>query len=213
MKLTSVLCAIALFVASPALAGDPRSAACDLTGSWYGGSDAGTPYLATFGPSGSGPYSPFGPERYTAEFKLGADVVPLGIASWTGWFGEGLRTGRRRFETFIIAFFVLTPEAAAEWGLDGTLPELQAVHAVHELSEDCSTMTVTIDRYDDILAFDSTTMVPFLTPPDYEWISEGGGEPLLETYRRMPTALAPLPSALRATDASRPAAPRRLRGR
>ncbi|MHB8799863.1 MAG: hypothetical protein ACYDBY_15500 [Thermoanaerobaculia bacterium] len=202
MKVTSVLCAIAL-LACPALAETGRSAsACDLTGTWYGGSDVATPYLAAFTPADAGPYSPFGPDRYTVTFQLAANLSSLGLASWTSWFGEAVRTGPRRFEVFTIMYIVMTPELAAESGVDGTLPELSAVHGVVELSGDCASMTQTIDRYDDILAFDSSVMVPFETPPDFEWISLIGA-PIVETYRRMPTVLAAPQEALRATDTPR----------
>jgi hypothetical protein len=214
MKLTSVLCAIALVAAGSAIATpQPGAGGCSLIGTWYGGSGAGTPYLASFSPVDAGPYGVSAPERFAAEYRLAADLAPAGVASFTGWFGEAVRTGRRQFEVFVIAYINLTPEAAAQYGSDGSLPELMAVHSVVEMSEDCSVMTNTIDRYEDFLMFDSFTMVPFVTPPDIEYISLEG-QPIVETYRRMPTALGTLP-AYRATNGSSRAAasPKPLRVR
>jgi hypothetical protein len=179
---SAIFVALLLVLASPIFAQEVVSSAppngtarCELTGTWYGGSSAEIPYLATFSPSTGG--------RYTAQFQLVYTPADIGYKTWTTWTGEALRTTGGEYDVYAISYWIMTPEYAAENGFDTSTPELDMVRS-HVKFTDCDTMTNEIDLLTAHIPFDPAVDKPFTGPYDFELPA---GETIVETYQRMPT--------------------------
>ena len=160
---------------------------CDISGTWYGGSDPQYQYLWTFSPVAAG--------RYYSLTQPGFDNHPFGYITWTNWSGELRKTGARTYTSFSMSYWVWDPEAAAAAGVDSTLPEVDIVHSTVKMI-DCDTFTSTIDVYAGYFSF-TPEKTPFVTPPDIDWLQVlyPGVTTLVETYHRMPTACPNFPFA------------------
>jgi hypothetical protein len=157
---------------------------CDISGTWYGGSDY--QYLWTFTPMAAG--------RYYSLTQPGFDNHPFGYITWTSWAGELRKTGARTYTSYGMSYWVWDPDAAAAAGVDPTLPEVDIVHSTVKMI-DCDTFTSTIDVYAGYFSF-TPEKTPFVTPPDVDWLQVFyPGVTLVETYHRMPTACPNCPIA------------------
>ena len=171
---------------------------CDLSGTWYGGSDPHFQYLSTLSSMGAG--------RYSSTYQLAADVHPFGYVARTTWTGEAFKTGPRTYEQYAMSYWIWDPAAAAEFGqlmgitIDPTLPEVDIVRGRLELV-DCNTLTNTIDVYAAYFNF-TPDKAPFVTTPDIDFLVGGS---IVETYHRMPLACPECPFA--STMSSATAAP------
>jgi hypothetical protein len=187
MRLRSLLLGTAVFlaIAVPAFAQGVGNN-CDISGTWYGGSDPASPYLWTITPMAGGRYSSVAQQAY--PFSL----IPQ-YAGTTNWSIDIMKVNARKYEGYGMSYWVY------RWtGLDQPqLPELDVVRSRLRLV-DCNTIENTIDVFVVYFSFDSMSMTPFVTPPDLDILAEyTEGEPIVETYRRMPTSCpaCPFPSA------------------
>jgi hypothetical protein len=164
---------------------------CDLSGTWYGGSDPHFQYLWSNTPVGAG--------RYYSSIQLGFDYHQLGYVHATPWAGETIKTGSKTFDVYGISYWLWDPAAAALFdpGIDPSLPEVDIVRSRVTLI-DCNTMTNTVDVYGAYFNFTPGT-TPFVTPVDMDFLPNG---PITETYHRMPTTLAGLQPAVAAATVS-----------
>jgi hypothetical protein len=155
-------------------------ASCDISGTWYGGSNPNWPYLWTITPMGGGRYSSIAANAYPTS------QLP-GYNSTTNWSIELLKVDARTFDAYGMSYFVY------QWAdiNTGELPEVDIAQPARHV--DCNTMVSTIDVYAFYWRFDSVSMTPFVTPPDFDVLA---GNVLVETYHRMPTACpaCPFPS-------------------
>jgi hypothetical protein len=178
MRIRSVFIGIAvlLAVAAPGFA-QGAGTNCDISGTWYGGSDPNTPYIWTITPMVGGRYSSVAQQAY--PFTL----IPE-YAGTTNWAIDIMKLNARDFESYGMSYWIYRWE-----GLDQPqLPELDVVRSRLRLV-DCNTIENTIDAFAVYFHFDLTSMTPFVTPPDLDILAEfTGGSPIVETYHRMPTS-------------------------
>lgn len=177
--LLAILVLLAVAVAIPCSAqGVGKS--CDISGTWYGGSDPAFQYLWTITPLNAG--------RYSSVTQPGFDNRPFGYITWTNWTGEITRVDARTYDSYGMSYWVWAPGAAPD-GVNAALPEVDIVHSRLRLV-DCNTMTSTIDLYAGYFSF-TPEKTPFVTPPDVDWLQVlyPGVTTLMETYHRMPTTL------------------------
>ena len=94
-----LLSAALLMVNAPAAFAQEASKDCDISGTWYGGSDPGYPYLFTVMPRGGGRYS-----------SIAANAYPMsqypGYNSMTNWSIEFLKVNARDYDSHGMGFFV-----------------------------------------------------------------------------------------------------------
>jgi hypothetical protein len=185
MRIKSLMLGTVLVIATAA-PGFAQGAgnSCDISGVWYGGSDPQYPYVVTITPIAAG--------RYQFVAQLGADIRPLGYLSSTNWLGEVGKASAQKYDIYAMSYWVWDPDAAAENGIDPSLPELDIVRS-HVRFLDCNTFVNTIDVYGAYYAFNPDVTRPFVSPLDVDFM---GGATLDETYRRMPTVCptCPLPA-------------------
>jgi hypothetical protein len=160
---------------------------CDISGTWYGGSDPAYQYLWTITPMAAG--------RYNSVVQPGFDNRPFGYVTWTTWAGEVTKINARTYDQHAMSYWVWAPGAAPP-EVDPTLPEVDIVRSRIQLV-DCNTLTNSIDVYAGYFSF-TPAKIPFVTPPDIDWLQVlyPGVTILVETYHRMPTACptCPFPS-------------------
>jgi hypothetical protein len=163
---------------------------CDISGTWYGGSDPAYQYLWTISPMAGG--------RYNSLVQPGFDNRPFGYITWSNWSGEILKIDARTYDQYAMSYFVWAPGSAPE-GVDGTLPEVDIVRSRIRLV-DCNTLTNSIDVYAGYYNF-TPEKTPFVTPVDFDFLAGGV---LVETYHRMPTACpaCPFPAAVSSATAA-----------
>jgi hypothetical protein len=150
---------------------------CDISGTWYGGSDPNMPYIWTITPMTGGRYSSIAQQAY--PFSLLQQYAGV-----TNWSIDIAKVDAREFDSYGMSYWVYRWEDPE----NPQLPELDVVRSRLRLL-DCNTAENTIDVYVVYYSFDSTKMTPFVTPPDLDVIADyNGGKPIVETYRRMPTA-------------------------
>lgn len=164
---------------------------CDISGTWYGGSDPMTPYQVTIVPIGAG--------RYSVTAQQAVDfLAAAGYNAVTSWVGEAKKKGQT-YEWYLMSYWVMTGTAPA-------LPELDIVRS-RATFVDCNTLTNAIDVFGGYLQFTPQDITneagdvlfkgrtPFMDAMDFDvmqWIFEATGEAVLtETYRRMPVGLVP----------------------
>lgn len=174
------LAAALLLVASAAMAepGHPQGT-CDLTGTWYGGSNPYIAFQLDVSRMADGGYN------LTAQQAL--KWPDFGVYSTTGWTGSIERSGRH-YKSRLMVLYRLTEEAAGSLGVDPGLPEADAVAGRVEFV-DCDTLKFTWNVYYVYYNFDAIAgdRIPFVTTPDIDIIALLGG-PLEETYHRLPSA-------------------------
>ncbi|MGD0578440.1 MAG: hypothetical protein ABSC08_05880 [Bryobacteraceae bacterium] len=166
--------------------------ACELAGTWYGGSDMTVPYQFTAIPMGDG--------RHSMRFQQAIDYLSLGFLWVTDWTGEAVRVRGQKYRVHAVAFYVNGPVNAQQLG--GSL-EMDGVISTMEFSDDCNTITNTIDTFIGYIPW-TEEKEPFVTDPDYNWLEVIGIETLVETYHRMPTAGLNGPFASHANNLLRP---------
>jgi hypothetical protein len=168
VALLAVLVFAAIVVAVPCAAQGVGNN-CDISGTWYGGSDPQYQYLWSLTPVGAG--------RYYSSIQNGYDVRPFGMAAASAWVGEAIKSGHKTFDTYLMSYWI--PDVA------GALPEVDIVHSRVEFI-DCNTFTSTIDVFGAYYSF-TPARTPFVTPLDLDFLAGGV---IVETYHRMPTMLA-----------------------
>jgi len=182
MRIGSLLAGIlfVLLVSVPCVA-QGFGNSCDVTGTWYGGSEY--QYLWTFTPMAAG--------RYYSITQPGFDNRPFGYVAWTNWTGEIVKTGARTYDSSGMSYWIWDQAAAeafmAQTGItfDAGLPEVDIVHSRIRLI-DCNTFTSTIDVYAGYFSF-TPEKRPFVDTPDIDWLQIlYPGVTLVETYHRMP---------------------------
>lgn len=185
-----LLSAALLMVNAPAAFAQGVGTSCEISGTWYGGSDPTFQYLWTISPMAGG--------RYNSVIQPGFDNRPFGYITWTSWTGELLKIDARTYDGYAMSYWVWDPAAAAAAGVDATLPEVDIVRGRVQLI-DCNTLTNSIDVYAAYFSF-TPPKIPFVTPPDVDWLQflNPGVTTLVETYHRMPTACpaCPFPAAV-----------------
>lgn len=198
MRIRSMLIGTAVFLAI-AIPGFAQGVGtnCDISGTWYGGSDPNTPYLWTMTPMAGGRYSSVAQQAF--PFSL----MPQ-YAGVTNWSIDVNKLNAREYEAYGMSYWVY------RWAdlNQPQLPELDVVRS-HIQFVDCNTIKNTIDVFVVYFAFDSATMTPFVTPADVDVLAEfNDGAPIVETYHRMPTTLSGFTSTAAARSAESAKAPR-----
>jgi hypothetical protein len=125
-------------------------------------------------------------DRYSVRFQQAIDFGAFGILGWTDWTGviTKVRDTRCKYDVLIAAFYVLSPDAAAQLG--GSL-DMDVVHSTIEFGPNCNTIQHTIDMYGGYIPW-TADKVPFVTKLDYDYLALYlNGNPLQETYYRMST--------------------------
>ena len=160
---------------------------CDLSGTWYGGSD--WKYSWVIVPTGYGTYW----SQSTAWF----DNHAFGYIAWSDWNGEIIKGKGQVYDSYGISLWVWPP---AE-GADPQQPpppeqlEMDIVRSHIRFVNNCDTFQSAIDVYAGYLNW-TEDKVPFATDPDVNYLAEFyGGGPLVETYHRMPTTCPKCPYA------------------
>lgn len=172
----TLIAAVVLSVSAAAAEPDHLQKTCDLTGTWYGGSN---PYIAWqlhISRTADGGYS--------ASFQQALKWADFGVYSTTGFAGRIEKSGRQ-FKASAMGMYRLTEEAADSLGVDPGLPEVDVVSGRAEFLT-CDTLKFTWNVYYVYYNFDAVAgdKIPFVTPPDIDIIALAGG-PLEETYHRL----------------------------
>jgi hypothetical protein len=153
---------------------------CDVSGTWYGGSDPHYQYQWSMTPVGAG--------RYYSSIQYGFDIRPLGYVQAAPWAGETVRTGGNTYDVYGISYWLWDAQAALALGLDPSLPEVDIVRSRIRLL-DCNTLENTVDVYAAYFDF-TPDKTPFVTAADADWLEGAPDHKIVETYYRMPTTLA-----------------------
>lgn len=163
----------------PSFAGSTGKS-CDLSGTWYGGSDPQFQYLWVISSVGDG--------RFSSNIQLAADVHPFGYVAWSSWSADLQQISRKTYKVYGMSYWIWDATAAAGGPfpgitIDPSLPEVDIVRSRVELV-DCNTLTNTIDVYAAYFNF-TPDKIPFVTAPDVDFLA---GATIVETYHRMPMA-------------------------
>lgn len=191
VALSSVLALCVLGVAVPSGAqGVGRS--CDISGTWYGGSDPSTPYQLTVTPIGAG--------RYSVVAQQAIDIRLFGGAMQTNWSGE-IRKNGRTYDWYAMLYWVVTPPDQTT--PPAPLPEVDIVHSRLRFV-DCNTLKNTIDTYGAYFAFNPPYIdaegnavpgrTPFVDPVDFDIMAAIGIPEFDEMYYRLPIGRIPPPA-------------------
>ena len=160
-KLLIICC---LLLVLPSFAQDSPS--CSLAGIWYGGSDY--KYISTI--------TPISGQRFAITSDPVFDNASFGYKAWTPWSGEIIRTTARRYVAQVIGMFTNSselPPPANSYELDGARAWVEFT--------DCDHLQFS---YDFFGAYFDLSKVPFVDPPDLNYLPPGG---IVETYQRMPS--------------------------
>jgi hypothetical protein len=149
----------------PALAQSaPNTNACSPVGTWYGGSDY--KYVSTITPITG------------ATFAITSDPVfdnsSFGYKGWTSWSGQLLKTTAKGYVAQVIGMFTTSselPPPPNSYEIDGARAHMEFI--------DCDTIQF---AYDFFGAYFDLNKVPFVDPPDLNYLPPGG---IVETYHRM----------------------------
>ena len=147
---------------------------CSPVGVWYGGSDY--PYMLTITPVASAT-GPIWGETFAIRYEAVYDNSSFGYRAWTSWSGQLSRLKNGRYVGQAIARLTTSSELPPP---SNTL-ELDAVR-MWDRFIDCNTIQSTIDFFG---AYLDTNKVPFVDPPDINYLPPGG---IVEVYHRVPTA-------------------------
>lgn len=190
MKRASILafCAVLLATVMPCFGQQaaqfnftsPNAGGCDLSGTWYSAGD--WKYQWDIVPLSDG--------RYWGRSQYGFDNHVFGYIAWTEWSGEIIKGKGQTYDSYGISMWVWPPAP----GADPNLPpppeqlELYILHAQIRFVNDCNTFQSTIDVWAGYNPW-TAELVPFVTEPDFNYLELlYGGETIVETYHRMPTA-------------------------
>jgi hypothetical protein len=165
-------------VAVPCLA-QGYGRACDLAGTWLGGSDPKVPgYKLTVVPVAAG--------RYSVTYEILSNPG-LYYSSYTG---ELRKDGAQSYAGCAVASFEINQANAAwylaQFGISVNVGDFE-LDAVHEtvVMLDCDTLQGTIGWFGWYVPF-TNAKVPFVTKPEIEAISSlCGGQPIVEIYHRV----------------------------
>jgi len=143
-----------------------NSPACSLAGTWYGGSDY--KYISTI--------TPITGQTFAITSDPVFDNASFGYKAWTPWSGEIIRTTARRYVTQVVGMFTTSselPPPANSYELDGARAWVEFI--------DCDHLQFS---YDFFGAYLDLNKVPFIDPPDLNYLPPGG---IIETYQRILT--------------------------
>ena len=141
-----------------------NSPTCSLAGTWYGGSDY--KYISTITPTTG--------QTFAITSDPVFDNASFGYKGWTSWSGQIIRTRAGRYVTQVIGMFTTSselPPPANSYELDGARAWVQFI--------DCDHLQFS---YDFFGAYFDLNKVPFVDPPDLNYLPPGG---IVETYHRM----------------------------
>jgi len=163
----------ALFVICCALLGIPSLAQelqsrnnCSPVGTWYGGGDY--KYIITIAPTTG--------DRFAIKSEAVYSQAAWGYTAWTSWSGELVKLNNGRYVAQEISMYTtssLTQPPANAFELDAVRGWMEFIG--------CSTIKFS---YDFFGAYFDLNKVPFVDPPDFNYLPPGG---ISETYSRMPT--------------------------
>ena len=163
MNKTRLLIICCVLLALPSFA--QNSPACSLAGTWYGGSDY--KYISTI--------TPITGETFAITSDPVFDNASFGYKAWTSWSGKIIRTIARRYVTQVIGMFTTSselPPPVNSYEMDGARAWVEFI--------DCDNLQFS---YDFFGAYFDLNKVPFVDPPDLNYLPPGG---IVETYHRMP---------------------------
>lgn len=107
-----------------------------------------------------------------------------GLQGMTDWTGEVLKRADQKYDVYIVAFFVMTPEVVAQLGDN---PDMDAIHSILEFSADCNTLSNTIDTYMGYIPWTQAKNA-FVDDPDYDYLALWGIPTITETCQRLPAS-------------------------
>jgi hypothetical protein len=147
-----------VLLAIPSIAQSPQHENnCSPSGVWYS-----EPYVLTIIPTGE--------KEFSIRYEPVYDVTTYGYKAWTSWPGQLARIRGNRYRSQAISMFTTTSDTL----------ELDGVRGWMEFTS-CNSIKIT---YDFFGGYFDLNKVPFVDPPDVNYLPSGG---LIETYRRMPT--------------------------
>lgn len=177
MKRTNILVvSIVFLVAAIPCLGQGFGNECTLAGTWYGGSEGTSKYVATIVPTRA--------NHYSAVFDGAYSMAPLGFPVKTIWSSQFVKQNKGEYEYKGTAIGLLN--RSAEFPPTGP-PEIGAVR-FHAKLDGCDTLKMVYDFFGGYFWGDK---VPFRDPPDYIVAPT----PFEETYRRVPTVCPVCPFA------------------
>jgi hypothetical protein len=139
---------------------------CSLAGTWYGGSDY--KYISTI--------TPVTGQTFAITSDPVFDNASFGYKAWTSWSGELVKITARRYVAQVIGMFTTSaelPPPVNSYELDGARAWVEFI--------DCDHLQFS---YDFFSAYFDLSKIPFVDPPDLNYLPPGG---IVETYQRMPT--------------------------
>ena len=160
---TTLLIMVCALLAMPSLAQTP---ACSPLGTWYGGGDY--KYIITITANGNGTFAMRGESAYS--------LAAFGYTAGTSISSQLRSVGPRKYVGYGIGIFTTSPDLQPPQDSY----ELDAIRGWAELT-DCNNLAFNYDFYG---AYFDLSKVPFIDPPDVNYLPPGG---IQETYRRMPT--------------------------
>jgi hypothetical protein len=160
-KLFLIVCCLFMSISSFA----QSLPACSPTGTWYGGSDY--KYISTI--------TPITGQTFAITSDPVFDNASFGYKAWTPWSGELIRISAKRYVTQVVGMFTNSSELPPP----ANSYELDAARAWVEFT-DCDHLQFS---YDFFGAYFDLNKVPFVDPPDLNYLPPGG---IVETYQRMP---------------------------
>ncbi len=182
--LSSVLVlAAGLALTSPCLRAEElqpvqAAAACDVTGTWYGGGEV-VKYLMTIIPDERAYIFNQGRSiSYTLFFHASSSLAGMGFPVGTPASGSIIKRYSKSGWT-IDAYAIAMPNHQEF----GPTPDIFAVHATGQMT-DCNSLTLNYDFFGGYLW--TSNKIPFTDAPDYVPVPP----PFTETYKRMPTKCA-----------------------
>jgi hypothetical protein len=156
-----IICCAALAI--PGLA--QNTLACSPAGTWYGGGDY--KYIITITPNGNGSFAMRGEGAYSN--------AAFGYAGWTTYSGQLVSVSRKQYVGHSVAMFTTSPDQQPPQNSY----ELDAIRGWAEFAG-CDNLNFAYDFYG---AYFDLTKIPFIDPPDLNYLPPGG---IKETYHRMP---------------------------
>lgn len=163
MNKTMLLIICCALLVIPSLAQNSNS--CSPTGTWYGGSDY--KYLVTI--------TPITGQRFAIRYEAVYSNAAFGYAAWTSWSGELVRVKNKRYVAQAISMYTTSPDLQPP----PNSFELDGVRGWAEFTG-CDNLKFDYDFYG---AYFDLNKIPFVDPPDLNYLPPGG---IIETYRRMP---------------------------
>jgi hypothetical protein len=165
MRLLLIACCA--FLVIPSMAQIPQNHYnCSPSGTWYGGGDF--KYVITI--------TPLGGDRFAMRGEGAYSQAAWGYTGWTSFSSELIRLKDGRYVSYGIAMYTTSPEMQPP----SNSIELDGVRGWLEFT-DCNNVRASYDFY---AAYFDLNKIPFVDPPDVNYLPPGG---ISETYHRMPT--------------------------